>query len=57
MASELFKASNILGSLDINKAVGPDDVSCHMLRGCSKELCFPLTILLTHVCRSGEIPS
>jgi len=44
------------GSLGINKADGPDGVSSHMLR-CSKELCFPLTILFTCLCKSEEIPT
>ena len=44
------------GSLGINKADGPDGVSSHMLR-CSKELCFPLTILFTCICKSEEIPT
>jgi len=53
MASKIIK---VLGSLDIKKEVGPDGVSCHMLRCCSKELCF-LYYLHAYMWVWGEIPS
>jgi len=54
---KLSKVRNVLGSLDVNKAVGPDGISPHMLRYCCNELCLPLTILFTRICRSGDFPS
>ena len=47
---------HVLSSLDVKKAVGPDGVSPYILKGCCNELCLPVHILFSHVCRSGEFP-
>ena len=53
---KLSKVYNVLGSLDVNKAVGPDGISPHMLKYCCIEFCLPLTILFTRIRRSGDFP-
>ena len=54
---KLSKVRNVLGSLDVNKAVAPDGISLHTLSYCCNELCLPLTKLFTRICRSGDFPS
>jgi len=45
----------VLRSLDVNKAVGPDDISPHILKKfCCNELCHPICLWLRRVSRSGE---
>jgi len=46
----------VLRSLDVNKAVGPDDISPYVLKFCFNELCCLICLLFHHVSRSGEFP-
>ena len=53
---KLSKVRQVLNSLDIKKSVGPDGVSPYILKYCCNELCVPLNVLFSRVCRSGEFP-
>ena len=46
----------MLSPLDVDKAIRPDNVSPHILKHCSNELCLPVFILFCHICRSGQFP-
>ncbi|XP_045115988.1 uncharacterized protein LOC123507079 [Portunus trituberculatus] len=46
----------ILKSLDENKAVGPQDISPHVLRQCAAELARPLTSLFNHCLATSTWP-
>ena len=48
--------SRVSRSLDVNKAVGPDDISPYILKFCCNELCRPICSLFRRVSRSGEFP-
>jgi len=53
---KLSKVRSVLRSLDVNKAVGPDDISPYILKFCCNELCHPICLLFRHVSRSWEFP-
>ena len=41
---------SMLRSIDVNKAVDPDDISPYILKYCCKELCHPVCLLFHQVC-------
>ena len=49
------RIEDVIGNLDINKAVGPDLISHRVLRNVRHTISAPLTLLFT-VLRSGYIP-
>ena len=54
---KLSKVRSVLSSLDVKKAIGPDDVSPYILKHCSNELCYPVCMLFRRVCKTGQFPS
>ena len=46
----------MLSLLDVDKAISPDNVSPHILKHCRNELCLPVFILFSYICRSGQFP-
>ena len=50
------EVKNILRSVDVNKAVGPDNISPRLLHSCADELANPLTSLFNHCFRTSTWP-
>ena len=48
---------SILRKLDTSKAVGPDQISPHVLKNCAAQLATPASALFSNVFRSGNQPS
>ena len=48
--------SSIIGSLNIHKATGPDDVSARVIRECADQLVSPLTIICMLSVEQGTFP-
>ena len=58
MGSDLLdKVVEILGSLDVSKSCGPDNLPAVVLRNCAKELTKSVTELLRNFRRLGTYPS
>jgi len=52
---KLSKVRSVLRSLDVNKAVSPDDISPYILKFCCNKLCHPICLLFRRVSRSGGV--
>ncbi|KAI8502449.1 hypothetical protein Bbelb_200370 [Branchiostoma belcheri] len=48
---------NVLVNLNTSKAVGPDNISAHVLKGCAKTLAPSLTLLFNKSLSAGCVPS
>ena len=48
---------DIIHSIDINKAGGPDNISHRMLKGCVNSICEPLCIIFNHSLSEGVFPN
>ena len=48
--------SNILNSLNVNKAHGPDNISAHMIKLCGNSLVVPLKLIFSNILRTGIFP-
>ena len=51
------EVKQLLLDLDVEKAVGPDNISPRLLRQCADELSCPLATLFNHSLRTSEWPS
>ena len=47
---------NILYSLKVNKAHGPDDISVNMIKLCGNGLCVPLKLIFNNILTTGIFP-
>ena len=48
--------ANLLISLKVNKAHGPDDISVHMIKLCGDSLIFPLKLIFNNILSTGIFP-
>ena len=48
--------TNLLTSLKVNKAHGPDDISVHMIKLCGDSLVFPLKLIFNNILSTGIFP-
>ena len=52
----ITEVKDIIHSVDINKASGPDNISHRMLKGCINSICEPLCILYNRSLSEGVFP-
>ena len=52
----ITEVKDIIHSIDINKASGPDNISHRMLKGCINSICEPLCILYNRPISEGVFP-
>ena len=48
--------TDILTSLNIKKAYGPDNISVNMIKLCGKDLAVPLKLIFDNILRTGIFP-
>lgn len=51
------QVERLLGTVDVSKATGPDDISPRLLKHCAKELSTPLTTIFKSCLRENKWPS